>query len=277
MNDCSSRGAPLHAEARFCSACGSLSSEYDLFSSASWERRQASTRQNLLAVAFANSACGIAAGDNGTIVTTSDGGQSWVRRRSGVSGGLYGLACAGERAWAVGRNGTILASADSGATWRRQPSHTGAWLSDADFLDSRSGLAVGADGTVLRTDDGGKTWTRGASGTDVWLCAVDLVDEENGWAVGEDGIVLATVDGGATWSSETSGTEVNLCGVSFSDAERGCAVGREGTLLAAYDGGVTWTELPVSSGRPDLWGVQLRGGGSGLIVGDAGAVFKVAL
>ena len=72
----------------------------------------------------------------------------------------------GRRGWAVGEDGTILATADGGQSWQRQASGTSTWLRAVQFLeDGRRGWAVGEDGTILATADGGQSWQPQASGT----------------------------------------------------------------------------------------------------------------
>jgi photosystem II stability/assembly factor-like uncharacterized protein len=48
-----------------------------------------------------------------------------------------------KNAWAVGRNGTIIHSSDSGNTWIQQQSNVDTTLFDVDFADSLHGLVAG--------------------------------------------------------------------------------------------------------------------------------------
>jgi photosystem II stability/assembly factor-like uncharacterized protein len=60
---------------------------------------------------------------------------------------------------AVGMNGTIVRSTDGGDTWPRPASGTSQSLYRVSFADANTGGAVGNGGTILRTLDGGETWT----------------------------------------------------------------------------------------------------------------------
>src|SRR6266481_6044467 len=71
----------------------------------------------LYGVSFTDANTGIATGDNGTIIWTTDGGNTWAIQSSGITNTLYGVS----------------------------------------FTDVNYGTAVGASGTVLRTTDGGST------------------------------------------------------------------------------------------------------------------------
>jgi len=60
---------------------------------------------------------------------------------------------------AVGGFGTILRTTDGGDSWTLQPSGTTENLFGVSFVDANTGTAVGDHETILRTDDGGDTWT----------------------------------------------------------------------------------------------------------------------
>jgi len=136
----------------------------------------------LYGICFTDPDTGTATGDNGTIIRTTGGGNTWVIQSSGTINTLYGVS----------------------------------------FTDANHGTAVGASGTILKTIDGGNTWSSQTSGTTNGLLAVSFTDSNTGTAVGENGIIVRTTDGGNTWVSQTSGTTNNLNAVSFTDANNGC-------------------------------------------------------
>jgi photosystem II stability/assembly factor-like uncharacterized protein len=63
------------------------------------------------------------------------------------------------RGWVVGDEGTILNTRDGGDTWQAQWGGTNSELHAVTFTDhAQHGWAVGDDGTILSTRDGGRTW-----------------------------------------------------------------------------------------------------------------------
>src|SRR5258708_26081639 len=60
---------------------------------------------------------------------------------------------------AVGDAGTIVRTTDGGQSWTLQSSGTTRDLRGVSFVDADTGTAVGFSGTILRTTDGGQTWT----------------------------------------------------------------------------------------------------------------------
>jgi photosystem II stability/assembly factor-like uncharacterized protein len=98
--------------------------------------------------------------DGGVILTTEDGGASWIPHGPVQSGGapasLRALSFGDARnAWAVGAFGTIWATSDGGATWIPQNSGTVNDLSGVSFINASTGWAVGTGSTVLKTTTGG--------------------------------------------------------------------------------------------------------------------------
>ncbi len=59
---------------------------------------------------------------------------------------------------AVGNDGTVLSSKDGGNVWRKEVSNTTGNLLDVLFYDRKSGYAVGENGIILRTSDDGVSW-----------------------------------------------------------------------------------------------------------------------
>lgn len=68
--------------------------------------------------------------------------------------------------FAVGEFGTVLASTDGGDTWEpREPIPNEFYPMGADFLDARSGWVGGLDGVIWHTADGAQSWQRQESVT----------------------------------------------------------------------------------------------------------------
>ena len=106
---------------------------------------------------------------------------------------------------AAGLDGKIVRTRDGGNTWRFEPMELEYPIVDplfaAETIGNGSGIAVGAAGEVVRLDPGASKWKRAKLGMEVltWLRAVDFVTPDNGWIVGGFGLILHTQDGGKTW------------------------------------------------------------------------------
>ena len=108
----------------------------------------------------------IAVGASGLLITSTDGGATWVTRNSGTGfdlyGAAYGVVEGVEGFVVVGAAGTILTSADA-ISWIPRISFTSEALYDVAY--NGVFLAVGASGAFGLSDDLGATWEAKASGT----------------------------------------------------------------------------------------------------------------
>lgn len=180
---------------------------------------------------------------------------------------------------AVGRAGTIIKTTDGGETWTFQNSGTKALLLDVFFKDKNNGIIVGSDdwtgGLVLRTTDGGNSWVRQQSGTTWPLGSVFFSDEYNGTAVGFNGIVVRTTDGGSNWMIQQDNTNQWFHDVYFFNSLSGIAVGEGGVILRTTDGGANWfsQESGVTSTNT-LNSIAFIDAFNGAIVGDNGIILR---
>ncbi len=83
------------------------------------------------------------------LLRTRDAGTSWERKELNSSEPLFDLNVNGTQGWIVGAAGTILESSDGGQTWTRQEGPTNNDLTCLFFLSSRRGWAGGDKRTVL--------------------------------------------------------------------------------------------------------------------------------
>ncbi len=243
------------------------------------------------AVSFVNSSTGWAVGIGGTILKTTDGGNTWAAQVSGTSFNLEGVKFVdASSGWAVGADtlyktgGIVLHTSDGGTTWTPQSFPSPAnFLSSVSFSDGNNGVAVGTTSTsgyACYTTNGGATWTN-ASGLGSYVNSVQLVSNGVGYAVGY-GAIYKTIDGGKTWAKyngagsaagEMAGTDFRS--VVFIDANHGYAVGTGynytyGRIAQTSDGGASWhynTNAGGAAGTANLsggavTGVTMTNGGS---------------
>ena len=190
----------------------------------------------LVRAVFNRNGRGWAFGEAGSIYTTHDAGDTWVKLRSPTRRLLLGGIFVDEyRGWIVGAGATIIQTSDGGESWYQSTLpqvEKSTRFTATSFVDNRKGWAVGSGGSVYRTDNGGRTWQRQESTVNVDLFDVKFVDALEGWAVGAQGTIIHTVDGGEHWTTERSGTEHPLERVFFTNRNRGWAVGFGGTVVA---------------------------------------------
>lgn len=106
---------------------------------------------------------------------------------------------------AAGLEGHIARTRDGGRRWTFDPVEVDHPLVDPLFrvlqLEDGSGWAGGAAGEVMHWEPGATAWKRAKLGQDVltWLRGISFSDLQNGWLVGGYGLIYRTTDGGKSW------------------------------------------------------------------------------
>ncbi len=180
----------------------------------------------------------------------------------------------GKTGWICGEEGIMLHTADGGETWTRQGSTVKSNLFKLYVVDDKTAYAAGANATALRTVDGGDHWQSAKIPKAIDLFDITFSDKNTGWAVGEFSTVLKTTDGGQTWLVQSGGnmgeyTIGPFFTITFTDPQHGIAAGLSGDLATTSDGGNTWqpAKLPDSSATytvtEDTANKKLWAGGTG--------------
>jgi photosystem II stability/assembly factor-like uncharacterized protein len=111
------------------------------------------------------------------------------------------------KGWIIGYNGTIKTTTDGGNVWESQESGVASNLWAVSFINNTQGWISGANNTILKTTDGGKNWINISPSDSIEKIYVEIkfIDESNGWTSNNYGEILSTSDGGVTWIVKKSG------------------------------------------------------------------------
>ncbi|UTW10117.1 WD40/YVTN/BNR-like repeat-containing protein [Marinobacterium rhizophilum] len=195
---------------------------------------------------------------------------------------LLDIARAGERLVAVGEQGLVLLSDDGGDSWRQAAVPVSVLLTAVEFVDARHGWAVGHDGTVLHSADGGASWRLQLDGNRInALRAQQLEDELDALSLRTDTDPVALEDlefalDDALFALE-DGPSMPLLDVWFADPLHGFVLGAYGQLLRTDDGGEQWQTLGHRLPNPDrfhLNSLLATRSGDLYIAGEAGLLLR---
>jgi len=219
---------------------------------------------------------GIVAGNNGTILKTTNSGNVWVLNTI-TSNTLYDVFMIGNTGWVCGQNGYIAKTTNFGTNWITQTSNTGFTLRSIFFRNINDGWIVGDSGIVKRSTNSGNTWVEQNSGINIDLNCVYFHDTQLGWASGRQGNLIRTTNGGSNWINSYV-ARITGEKLFFLNANTGwlCGWGTFGsydsTLVKTTNGGLTW--LPQASQiLADILGVYFVNENLGWICCNGGFIY----
>jgi len=219
----------------------------------------------LKSMTFVTPFTGFAAGDTGTFIRTTDGGNSWdsvtlpaPAARRDYNGIFFLNSDTGFLAggWpTVDSMQTIIRTNDGGNTWTTQLDVAGPWLKGIYFISPTVGFAVGAGGTILKTLDGGASWNainvpvgvaqRDFNSIKFSTDKIGIVAGGKSIAGGSYETILRTSDAGNSWTVIRDSLAFSINSVCFSDSVTAYAVGDSGTLLFSSDTGASWSSISL--------------------------------
>jgi photosystem II stability/assembly factor-like uncharacterized protein len=255
---------------------------------ATWSRQTSGTMAWLRSVYFLDQNHGWVAGSNGTLLRTTDGGESWKKIAALGRDTLLDVYFASDDVgWLVVERDLLklktndeprsylLKTEDGGFSWRRVflKSDVNVRLVRAIFADNQHGWVFGETGIVYATRDGGEHWLRQASPTKHLLLGGAFVDYSRVWLVGAGATIVKTSDGGTTWQSGVVRNDANVrfTAASFVGQDLGWAVGAAGSIFKTIDGGRTWF-AQSSNVDADLLDVKFIDAHEGWAIGSQGVL-----
>jgi photosystem II stability/assembly factor-like uncharacterized protein len=230
---------------------------------ATWRQVAVPVSVTLTAVHFANPKHGYAAGHSGTVLATTDGGETWSRMLDGRQAARISLA-------AAQASGDAAALRDAERLVADGPDKP---LLDLLVLDARRVIVIGAYGMAYSTTDGGQNWTSWADRLDnargLHLYAIRRHGERI-LVCGEQGLVRLSQDTGQTFAAVKTPYNGSFFTAELSAGEIMLA-GLRGNMLRSLDAGVNWQKIAAPDGAT-ITGSARRADGSLVLVNQAGTV-----
>ena len=254
-----------------------------------WATGPTLTSRTLDDVSFVVPTHGWAVGEAGTVLRTTDGGETWRVQDVGTTANLNAVAAVSQgRGYIVGAGGLVLVSTDTGASWTPKPIPTTDRLVDVQAplaSDTTFAYVLGEHGLWV-THDAGDDWTSMTVPTGTWT-GVHFYDGARGWLVGmipsgtgdEWAAIYRTDDGGGTWTQQwvsgihfayLFGTETAAGDVWAWGEDSLSGVGER--KLVTRDGGATWTRAAETSNDAGIYDMTWDGPTLGWGVGYGGSI-----
>mgnify|MGYP000117210904 CR=1 FL=1 len=185
-----------------------------------------------------------------------------------------------QQGWAAGHDGLILHTADGGHTWKMQnfQPELNAPLFSVLAVDGQHAYAVGGFGTVKSTEDGGEHWTDvtadSLSSDKLHLNAITRLANGDLFIVGEHGLAATSHDG-HDWHRLESPYEGSFFGTEPWGAQGAIAFGLRGNIYATADvHAVKWQKVDAGS-ISSLFGGAATADGKAVLAGADGTLIAV--
>ncbi|WP_210397438.1 YCF48-related protein [Motiliproteus sediminis] len=248
----------------------------------SWQQAEVPVSVTLTSVHLVDDQYGWAAGHDGVVLVTDDGGRRWRKQLDGHQlnelvvnhyQALLQQVDAGER---DDLDPELVATALDDALFARDDGPSKPFL-DIYFADRQQGWVVGAYGLFVRTLDGGQSWQPAMLALDnpdnFHLNAIAAAEDVL-MIAGEAGALFRSVDQGRSWERLDAGYEGPLFSVTaLGSAEQWLLSGLRGRLFVSADGGHSWEAFETST-RSTINAASLLQSGQLLAVGNGGAVLR---
>jgi photosystem II stability/assembly factor-like uncharacterized protein len=245
---------------------------------------ESSCRARLADMSFVNANLGFLLLDDGSVLTTTDGGVHFsprtalpFTRAAGASADARSIVFTSPTTGlAATTGGQIFRTTDGGSSWATVRLGGGG-INQVWFFDASHGFAVGSGGVLLRSDDGGQTWANTSiavpdgpalssirCSTPV-LCVISTV-------AGTE--LVRTADAGATPGTVITPSTDPIYAAAFASPTRIAALGANGATVVSDDAGQTFA--PIGGRLAGLYFGIVAGGqhGTAFARGSGGALAK---
>ena len=238
-----------------------------------WATQNSTVNVLLFGVDFITDDLGIACGDGGTIVKTTDGGDNWIQQTIGTSVRLRDVFWVDSNiVYVSGNGGRVFKSIDGGDTWVNKSPTTTRAMFDLHFFSDTIGWVCGQGGEVSKTVDGGDNWVVQSIATAAFLSSIVFIDNLIGYIATGGGKIFKTVDGGTNWIEKLSGAgaleEIDFIGAN------GWAINFAGFVHRTTDGGDNWTPIDVTPTFFQFRSIDFSDALNGIVGASGGAIFR---
>jgi len=178
---------------------------------------------------------------------STDGGITWTEKQD-LAGAQNIFFLNENVGWIAQASGSLLKTTDAGESWNVVPVITTATLVSVHFINENVGYVVRPSTKICKTTDGGQTWNYeiiDPTGS-VQFQKITFCPESNSWFLTGSNGKLFRKTGEAAWELVNLPTTVELNFISFKGGKGYIASKEAALLLKSTDGGMTWSDLSAN-------------------------------
>lgn len=255
---------------------------------ADWVKRNTNSFAWFKDIFFLDQTKGWLVGTDGVLLTTVDGGTTWVQQKKFTNDAFLqvyfidqnnGWLLCERSVFSRGQNSMsyLRRTSDGGRTWEKVEFEDGGRERITRLLFNTFGVttAFGERGVFYRLQQDGISWKKSQSAMHYLLLDGAFSDEMTGAIVGAGGTIMFTEDGGLTWEKATlvGDLDTRFNAVFFAGTKGAWAVGSKGRIFRSNGGGRLWRQTG-SGPNVNLTDVYFTSERSGWAVGDNGVIVR---
>lgn len=245
-----------------------------------WVSSTSGTSNFLTTVQMISSNLTYACGFSGTVLKSTNTGQTWSPLTSPDAGNINkiffpptGSATTG---WAASVSG-LYKSTNSGVNWVQQVSST--VFADLLFPDLNTGIALTSNNSLRRTTNGGTNFTpiNFTADASIHGIAISSGNSATYFILGLDNVIdtsyiFKSTNAGVNWT-QAAHFPLDYFAMTFVNASTGIICGDGGIMKRTTNGGTNWTT--INSGTTnDLQGIKFITSTKLYAVGSGGTILK---
>ena len=204
-----------------------------------------STGNNLRKIKFATSNIGWIIGETGTILKTTDGGNTWLNQYYFGNDDIIDLSVVdSNNLYLVTATNELYLSSDGGNKWYLKSFFWSGGCSAISFININEGWAS-IGNNIQHTTDGGINWSSQFNFPNEYISAIKMESNGKGIAVSTFGTLFHSSDYGQNWSVDANHTG-NFNAMDVNTFYSTALAINNNTLYKSTDNGATWND-PVTT------------------------------
>ncbi len=211
-------------------------------------------RIDYYSVYFKDELNGIAVGEMGTIIITTDGGITWSDHSISTNKTFLRISGSKNFIVIVGKDGIIIESTNFGETWEIVNSGSSTNIWGVSMINDSTCYVCTNDGIFLRTADAGKTWLSNSIDYKLTYWDLNFIDSTLGFVSCSNGMILKTQNGGLDWEANWTGDFYSLYSIEILSNGNIITAGLSGQIYYSTDHGNSFApaEVPINFSIEDL-------------------------